>query len=35
MADVFTTLGPAVRGVTLMVATGHYLASAPSNFIVN
>jgi hypothetical protein len=24
MADVFTTLGPAVRGVTLMVATGHY-----------
>ena len=28
MADVFTTLRPAVRGVTHMVATGHYLASA-------
>ena len=28
MADVFETQRPAVRGVTHMVATGHYLASA-------
>lgn len=28
MDDVFTTLRPAVRGVTHMVATGHYLFSA-------
>ena len=28
MADIFNTLRPPVRGVTHMVATGHYLASA-------